>query len=148
MADLNMTPTKYASKLMEEGLSPEEVRSRFRQERVEFPSFTGVLNELLGKKGMSVDVLADLSGINPASIYRFMNKERNPTRNAIIRMAYAMELSLEETQVLLKSANLSTLSGTRDRDLIIMAGIINKNFIVDINQKLIDKGMTGLNTRI
>lgn len=141
------SPTVMAAKLFSDGLSADEVRKKLEQDRVVFPSITGVINEFLGKKNISVDALADLSGINRATIYRFMNKERNPSRNALLRIAITLELSLEETQVLLKSGNCSALSASRERDLIIMDGIINRKYFSDINDMLIEKHMTDLNAR-
>ena len=49
--------------------------------------------------------------------------------------------------VLLKSGNCAALSASRPRDLIIMDGIINKKYFDDINNVLIEKGLTDLNSR-
>lgn len=141
------TPTLRAAEYFQMGYSPQEVMEIMDQEKVVFPSFSGVLMEFLGKRNMSVDTLAGLSGINAASIYRFMNKERNPTRNALLRMAFAMQLSIQDTQVLLKSGNCASLSASRPRDLIIMDGLINMKYIDDVNQALIKRNMMDLSSR-
>ncbi len=139
--------TQIAAEYLEKGFTPEEVVEIMKREKIFFPSIASVLNEFLGKKNKSVEALAELSGMNPATIYRFMNNERNPSRNALLRMAVTLELSLDETQVLLKSGNCAALSASRPRDLIIMDGIINKKYFDDINNVLIEKGLTDLNSR-
>ena len=143
----NETPTEIAAKYFEQGYTPEQVAEMMKSEKIYFPTIAGVLNELLGKRNKTVDALAELSGMNPATIYRFMNNERNPSRNALLRIAITLELSISETQVLLKSGNCASLSASRERDLIIMDGIVNKKYFDDINQALIDKNLTDLNSR-
>ena len=76
-----------------------------------------------------------------------MNKQRNPGRNVILRIAVALALSFEETQVLLKSGNCSLLSASRDRDLVIMEGIAQEKDYESINEELIARNMIDLNVR-
>ena len=118
-----------------------------KEEKFFFPTISDVLNELLGEKNLSVETVAALSDVNPVTIYRIMNKQRNPSRNVILRIAMAMELSIEETQVLLKSGNCSLLSASRERDLIIMEGIINGKYYDVVNDTLTSKNMLNLDGR-
>lgn len=143
----NESPTEMAAGLFAKGYSAEEVKKIMAEEKITYPSLTGVLNEFIGKKNISVDVLGDLSGINPATIYRFMNKERNPSRNTLLRIAITLQVTLEETQVLLRAGNCSALSASRERDLIIMDGIINEKSFIDINDALLERNMLDLNAR-
>ena len=76
-----------------------------------------------------------------------MSKKRNPSRNALLRIAMGMELSLEETQVLLKSGNCAALSASRERDLEIMNGIIKKKYYDEVNDALIEKNLPDLDGR-
>ena len=89
-----------------------------------------------------------MSDINPSTIYRIMSKSRNPSRNAVIRIASALALNIQETQVLLKSGNCSLLSASRDRDLIIMEGIAQERDYESINEALKEKSMPDLNIRV
>ena len=147
MDNENLTSTQLAARLISEGYSPEQVEQIMRREGVTFPTIAGVLNELLGKKNMSVDVLAGFAGVDPSTIHRFLERTRNPSRNMLIKLALAMELSLEEAQVLIKSGNCSALSGTRPRDLSIMDGIINKRNYVEVNRSLEEKGFPNLDSK-
>ena len=147
MDNENLTSTQLAARLISEGYSPEQVEQIMRREGVTFPTIAGVLNEMLGKKNMSVDVLAGFAGVDPSTIHRFLERTRNPSRNMLIKLALAMELSLEEAQVLIKSGNCSALSGTRPRDLSIMDGIINKRNYVEVNRSLEEKGFPNLDSK-
>lgn len=147
MNNENLTPTEWASKLISDGYSPEEVERIMRREGITFPSVAGVLNEMLGKRNMSVEVLAGFSGMDPSTIHRILSHTRNPSRNGLIKLALAMNLSLDEAQVLIKSGNCSALSGSRKRDLIIMDGIINKRNYVDVSKALEDKGFYNLDSK-
>ena len=143
----NMTPTQWAAKLISDGYSPEKVEQILRREGIAFPTIAGVLNEMLGKKNMSVEMLAGFSGMDPSTIHRILNRTRNPSRNGLIKLALALSLTLEETQVLIKSGNCSALSGTRLRDLVIMDGIINKSNYFDVNKALTEKGLDSLDSK-
>ena len=142
-----LTPTEYAVALLARGCSPDEVRERMRQERIVFPSISGVLIEMMEKRGKSVEVVAGLADVEPTTIYRIIKKERNPSRNILFRLALAMELTFAETQVLLKSGNCASLSASRPRDLVIMDGIIHNRDFVEVNVELEKKGFPNLNGR-
>lgn len=143
----NASPTQIAVKLISMHYSPEEVEQIMRRERILFPTIASVLNELLGKKNMRVEEVAGFAGIDPATIYRIMNRQRNPSRNTLIRLALGMNLSFDETQVLLKSGNCSALSGAKKRDLIIIHGIINKMDYSEVNDALEKSGEITLESR-
>jgi len=138
----NMGPTLTVQQLLEQGHSYEEI-----QELIKQASFAGVIGELMAVHDMTVDMVAGAAEIDPATIYRFMKQERKPSRNALLRIALAMELNMEETQRLLKSGNCSTLSGTRNRDLVIMEGIVHKKDFVEVNEALTKHGFEDLNKR-
>lgn len=141
------SPTVYAANLIAKGYSPDEVRDIMKQEKILFPTISSVLNEMIGAKNLTVEIVAGRADIDPATIYRFMSKKRNPSRNALLRIAMGMELSLDETQVLLKSGNCAALSASRERDLEIMNGIIKKKYYDEVNAALIEKNLPDLDGR-
>lgn len=144
--------TRYAIELMQDGYSAEEAQKIIDEAQMSFPSLLEVMNELLAKKKTSVADAAAWSDTDTATLYRVMKGSRNPSRNLILRVAINLELSLDETQTLLKSCKLAQLSGTRPRDNIIMHGIINREktdgYIIDeINKELAAKNMLTLEGR-
>lgn len=143
----DMTPTGMAAYYFEKGYTPEQVKEVMQKRKILFPTISDVLNEFMGRENMSVERLSDLSDIKPATIYRILKKERNPGRNVILRMAIAMALSFDETQLLLKSGNCALLSASRDRDLIIMHGIKHGLDYEAINEELTANNMPDLNVK-
>lgn len=141
------SPTAYAAGLIAKGYTPDEVKEIMKREKIVFPTISGVLNEMMGARGLTVEVIAGRADIDPATIYRFMSKKRNPSRNALLRIAMGMKLSLEETQVLLKSGNCAVLSASRERDLEIMDGIIKKKDYDEVNAALVKKNLLDLDGR-
>ncbi len=139
--------TIFAIELLKQGYSPEEIKAKIEQERIVLPSICDVLIDFLVKKNISVETLATLSDMNPASIYKIMKRKRNPTRNAILRFAMAMALTIEETQTLLKSGNCALLSGGKERDLIIMEGLMHEQDYETVNETLKSKNLPELDGR-
>ncbi len=121
--------THFASRLLSEGFPLDEVLSLM--DKIGFLSFSDVITEYLGTKKISVTSLMATLGMSNATYYKYTNKDnkkhRNPSRNVILRMALALHLSLDETQILLKSANRAALTGTNARDIIIMNAVIKTN---------------------
>ena len=108
------------------------------------PTLAEVVNECLGQSDLPVKTAAELSGINNATIHKILNNELHPTRNTLLRLALVMKLSFEKTQLLLKSGNRSLLSGWRERDCMIMDGIIHRKSLWDVDRELTQKGLRDL----
>lgn len=108
------------------------------------PTLADVLNEYIGKRNIAVKTIAELSGINNSTIHRILNNEMHPSRNTLLRLAFILKLTFEDTQVLLKAGNRSLLSSSRERDRIIMQGIVQKRHLGDINEKLKRSGFNDL----
>ena len=140
----DVSPTTFAAKLILEGHTPDEVKNIMESRKMNYPSVSSVLDEFMSKKNLSIDALADMSGVNSAVIYRIINEQRNPSRNILLRIAMALALSVEETQVLLKSGNCAPLSAARERDLIIMDAIIHGKNYDGVNELLVSKQMPVL----
>ncbi len=141
------TPTEYAAELMQREFTSEEVAEILKQQKIVYPSINDALLSFSGKKNMSYEALADFSGINKATIYKIANRKLNPGRNVLLRIAFALRLSLAETQVLLKAGQKAQLSASKNRDLIIMEGIIHEKFIDDVNKELEEKEFQDLNAK-
>lgn len=104
----------------------------------QIPTLSDILNLHLGQVNKPIKTIAELAGLNNASMHKILGDEMHPTRNTLLRLAIVMELSFESTQVLLKAGNRSLLSGSRPRDLLIMEGIIKNTSLGDLNAKLQD----------
>lgn len=125
--------------LIKQGYSIEELAKKAK-----LPSLSDCLNEMMGKKDIPVQVTAGMADINPATLHKIISKKMVPSRNVLLRIAFALEMSFEETQVLLKSGNCAALSGNRQRDLDIIDGIVNQKSFDEVNEILKKHGHTDL----
>lgn len=124
------------TELMEKQLL-EEIPASTLFHFVSTDSLAGYLNHLMGRRNISTDVFAGLADLNRASLYKILNgSTKNPFRNVLLRLSLAMQLSFQDTQMLLKLGGCATLSGDRKRDILISDGIIHKRPIDEINVRL------------
>lgn len=108
------------------------------------PSLPACLNEFMGKKDISTDVLAGLAVVNRASLYKVFKGEMQLKRDTLLRIARALERDFDETQLLLKCGNCAALSSGRQRDRIIIDGILKNKSIDDINLQLQAENLLNL----
>lgn len=111
------------------------------------PDLADCLNEMIGRQKRSMEVIAGLAGLNPATLHKIMSHKMNPSRNVLIRLALSLNMSFDETQILLKSANCAALSGNRKRDLYLIDAIEHRKQIADVNDVLTEHGYMDLSGR-
>lgn len=103
-----------------------------------------MLMDQIAAKGISIGAASELAGLNRATLYKILNGDTHPTRNVLIRLSCILDMNVEKTQELLKTANVPTLSGSKKEDLIVMYGIINHLDIADIDGDLTRNGYCSL----
>ena len=111
---------------------------------VKLPSLSSCLNTMMGRRGLSVEVTAGMADINRSTLHKIMTYKVNPSRNVLLRLALALEMNFDETQILLKSGSCAALSGSRERDLFIIEGITNKRTYDEVNDNLNRYGFPDL----
>lgn len=105
------------------------------------PALGDYLFQFLCRTTCSVETIA---GLNKSSLYRILNAEVSPQRNVLLRLSRVLGMNLSETQKLLKIGDLSSLSGSSPRDIVIIDGILRGLDIVDINNRLTKNGFSDL----
>ena len=80
--------------------------------------------------------LAGLAGISEVYLHQVFSGRRMPSRDRLLCICIALELSLEETQDLLKRASYAQLYPRIQRDAIISYGILHHMDLEEINQTL------------
>lgn len=58
--------------------------------------FAGNLHELMQERGYSQGDLADDSGLDQATISRYLNRRRIPTVRAIVNLAHTLDCDISE----------------------------------------------------
>lgn len=134
-----LQPTELAVALLREGKPLAQVIHEAK-----LPSLSAYLFSFICKTDTSIEIIANLTSLNKASLYRILNGESNPGRNVLIRLSRILNMSLDETQTLLKCGNVASLSGSKPRDVIIIEGIIKAKEIDDISNTLVEHGFGDL----
>ena len=78
------------------------------------------LNYLLDKKGLKRAAVIKAAGLNETFGYQIFKGERQGSRNKMLQLAFAMQLSLKETNRLLQAAGVNELYPKDRRDAIII----------------------------
>lgn len=78
------------------------------------------LNCLLDKKGLKRAAVIKAAGLNETFGYQIFKGERQGSRNKMLQLAFAMQLSLTETNRLLQAARVNELYPKDRRDAIII----------------------------
>lgn len=134
-----ITTTEMAVNFLKEGKPADSVIKESK-----LPSLGTYLYDHIYKKDFSVQTIAELAGLNRATLHKILNDDMNPRPNVLLRLSRVLELNLDETQKLLKCGNCASLSGGKPRDVYIMDGIIHDKSIADIDEKLTSQGLPGL----
>ena len=102
--------------------SPEHFAELIREGKVFDKTMTlaDFLNELLVKQNISIPEVVTGSVLSKSFVYQIFNGERNPGRDILLRIAFAMHLTLEETQQLLRLGEKGTLYPRVRRDAAII----------------------------
>ena len=95
-------------------------------------------------RDMSYDTLGVMAGCSRANIYKLMGGKSHPEKDMLLRIAFVLHMTLEETQQMLKSAHRSPLSSGNPRDICIMYGLMNHLEGSEIDLVLEKKGFDPL----
>jgi len=109
--------------------------------------FTSVLCQMIEQKKVSVLHIVENTNLSKAYINKLRNpseKNVHPSRHVIIDIALALDASLDETNLLLKSAQYQELY-TRDKcEALIIWGMLKQMTGKQIREMLYDKGLDGI----
>ena len=93
---------------------------------------------------MSYETLGVRAGTSRANVYKLMDGRSHPEQDVLLRIAFTLGMSVEETQALLKSAHRSQLTASIPRDVCILFGLMNRLTLDEMDRLLKEKGMKQL----
>ena len=99
-----------------------------------------LLKELMKKKNMSASELIARSGLDRTYTYQILSGAKHPSREKIEAIAFALSLTLEEVQTLLRHAGYPTLYARNPRDSILIFVLQRHGSLADVNELLFDYG--------
>ena len=103
-----------------------------------------LLNSLIAKNNLKKSQIIREAEMSEVYAYQIFSGLRIPERKKLLCLAVAMKLSLDEVQVLLKSAGYSTLYVKLPFDSIVLYGVCKKLSVVEINELLYEYGLETL----
>lgn len=104
----------------------------------EFPAVTlpEFLERMLEKKGLKRSRAVRMADLNETFGYQIFTGARNPSRDKVLQIAFAMALSLRETNRALMAAGASSLDPKCRRDAIIIFCIDQGCSLQKVNEEL------------
>lgn len=102
------------------------------------------LLKLMGEREMSNEDLGIFANIGRSTVYKIMDGKQRPEQDVLLRMAFALELTGEETQQLLKAGHRAPLTASRPRDIAIIFGLQNGLTLDEMDGILMERGMDPL----
>lgn len=104
----------------------------------EFPAETlaGFLGHMLEKKHLKRSRAARMADLNETFGYQIFTGARNPSRDKVLQIAFAMALTLRETNRALRAAGTSSLNPKCRRDAIIIFCIGQGCSLQKVNEEL------------
>lgn len=125
-----MANEKLTEELLEELLSKPRIDEFVATEDLHNKSFSEYLNELLKNKNLERKDVIHKTNINETHAYQMFSGERGASRDKVLQLAFAMQLSLKECDRLLHTAGVSNLYCKNRRDAIIIF-CLNNNYNVN-----------------
>ena len=104
-------------------------------------TLSGHLNLLLTQKNRSrADVVHD-SLLDRSYVYQIFSGERIPSRDKLIAIAFGLQLTVDETQKLLKLSGNRELYARDERDAVILFSLHKKKNIAQTNDLLFSRNL-------
>ena len=94
------------------------------------------LQRLLEEKHLERAQVVRMANLNETFGYQIFKGERNPSRNKVLQIAFAMALSLRETNRALSAAGVNALNCKNRRDVIIIFCIDRGCSLQKVNEEL------------
>lgn len=104
------------------------------------------LNNILENKRLVKSKIIKKTELSEVQCYQIFDGRRKPSRDSLLSICIAMELSLDETQQMLKTGGFAPLYPKNQRDVIIIKGIQNNLSVAQINEHLYDLDLPTINS--
>ena len=104
------------------------------------------LNNILENKRLVKSKIIKKTELSEVQCYQIFDGRRKPSRDSLLSICIAMELSLDETQQILKAGGFAPLYPKNQRDVIIIKGIQNDLSVAQINEHLYDLDLPTINS--
>ena len=94
------------------------------------------LSEIMHSKQLIGSDIVLRSGLDRGYVYEILSGKKNPSRDKVLAICFAVPLSADETQQLLKSTGYPALYARIERDSIILFALEHSLSLADANELL------------
>ena len=129
------------------GSGPEEYKQYLKQNFAGGePSFVGYIDGLLAQKGLKRQDVLIKANLSQKYGYKLLSGEAHTAdRDKILRICFAMELTLQQTQPALRLYGMAELYPKLQRDVVLIAALGNRQYDIDsVNDSLLTQGLAPL----
>lgn len=143
---MSITNRKTTDDLNQELMAEADIDSYIKKNQHYFDdrSVTELLAEFYDGRELSKAELARRAGMSEVYLHQLFSGRRRPSRDKLICLCIGMELTMDETQRLLKKAAYVQLYPRIRRDVIICHGILHHTPLNEINDNLFVAGEQAL----
>ena len=143
---MSITDEKNTDDLKQELMAEPDIDAYIKENEAFFASrsITELLAELYENQKISKAELARRAGMSEVYLHQLLSGRRRPSRDKLLCLCIGMELTLDETQRLLKEAAYVQLYPRIKREAIIYHGIIHHTPLNEINDNLFREGEKAL----
>ena len=127
---------RLTEELLDELLSTSDLEGYLERNEPGRHTLSEYLNQLLAEKGLERSRVVRMANLNDTFGYQIFQGTRNPSRDKVLQIAFAMALTLRETNRALTAAGVSELYCKDRRDAIIIFCLDRGCSLQKVNEEL------------
>ena len=127
---------RLTEELLQELVDAPSIDSYIEDHDLDAPTLADYLQELLEKKHLERVKVVHMASLNETFGYQIFTGQRGASRNKILQIAFAMALTLRETDRALRAAGVSSLNPKDRRDAIIIYCLDRSCSLQKVNEEL------------
>lgn len=127
---------RLTEELLQELVDAPSIDSYIEDHDLDAPTLAEYLQELLEKKHLERVKVVHMASLNETFGYQIFTGQRGASRNKILQIAFAMALTLRETDRALRAAGVSSLNPKDRRDAIIIYCLDRSCSLQKVNEEL------------
>ena len=127
---------RLTEELLDELLSTSSIEGYLERNRPGVRTLAEYLQQLLDEKGLERSRVVRMADLNDTFGYQIFKGTRNPSRDKVLQIAFAMALTLRETNRALTAAGVSELYCKDRRDAIIIFCLDRGCSLQKVNEEL------------
>lgn len=139
---------KSTDELLNEIKQTNEIKKFIEKNSIEFTDkpLHDMLNEMIADMKIKKSEVIKRSGLNRVYAYQILSGKESPSRDKLIAFCFGLQLNVDETNSLLKSAGMPVLYARNKRDSIIIYAISSRKNVFITNNLLFENEFDILTT--